>query len=126
MAAPGDLAGIPLLRSYRADEWPRWFAAARSPCPALTGPVFDSSVTMAVAAMGGAAVALLAAAMFTHALSGGALVQPFDVLETGSCWLTRLKTRVPSQAMTAFRDWLIAVAYGSRTYHRNDLNVGVI
>ena len=33
IAAPGDLARQTLLRSYRADEWPRWFAVAGLPCP---------------------------------------------------------------------------------------------
>ena len=29
---PSDLAGLPLLRSYRTDEWTAWFAAAGLPC----------------------------------------------------------------------------------------------
>jgi LysR family transcriptional regulator of beta-lactamase len=63
LAAPGDLLGMTLLRSYRADEWPRWFAAAGISAPPLRGPVFDSSVTMAAAAVQGAGVALAPAAM---------------------------------------------------------------
>src|SRR5436190_4533994 len=32
---PADLAREVLFRSYRVDEWSRWFAAARAPCPTL-------------------------------------------------------------------------------------------
>jgi LysR family transcriptional regulator of beta-lactamase len=111
LRTPGDLAGQVLLRSYRTDEWPRWFDVARAECPPPTGPVFDSSVTMAAAAMAGAGVALLPVAMFGDALDAGTLVRPFGVaVETGSYWLTRLKTHPPGAAMAAFREWLINAA----------------
>ena len=51
---PSDLARLPLLRSYRTDEWTAWFAAAGLPCPVLRGAVFDSSLTLAEAAAQGA------------------------------------------------------------------------
>lgn len=106
--SPAALAGATLLRSYRADEWPSWFAVAHLACPPLTGPVFDSSVTMAAATKAGAGVALLPPAMFEDALDAGALVAPFvERIDTGRYWLTRLKTRVPGPAMRAFRDWLV-------------------
>src|SRR4051812_22186491 len=69
LKAPADLARETLLRSYRPDEWPRWFAAAGTPAPQVQGPVFDSSPTMAAAAAGGAGVALLPATMFTRELA---------------------------------------------------------
>ena len=109
LSAPADLAGETLLRSYRADEWPGWFAAAGAPCPPLRGPIFDSSVTMAAAAMAGAGVGLLPEAMFRAAIDEGRLVRLFAAeLETGAYWLTRLKTRAISPAMTRFRDWLLS------------------
>lgn len=43
VSEPADLARETLLRSYRADEWPRWLQAAGLACPPLRGPVFDSS-----------------------------------------------------------------------------------
>lgn len=105
---PTDLAGETLLRSYRADEWPRWFAAVGAPCPPLHGPIFDSSVTTAAAAQMGAGVALLPPAMFEDALDQGRLVRLFAAeVETGAYWLTRLKTRKPGAAMEAFRGWLL-------------------
>lgn len=104
---PADLAAMTLLRSYRADEWPRWFEAAGSATPRLRGPVFDSSVTMAAAAMQGAGVALLPPALFAEALREERLVQPFSCsVLLGRYWLTRLHSRPDSPAMAAFRVWL--------------------
>lgn len=108
LAAPADLASETLLRSYRPDEWSRWFDQAGAPCPPLHGPIFDSSVTTAAAAQMGSGVALLPTAMFEDALDQGRLVRPFAIeIDTGSYWLTRLKTRAPSEAMRAFREWLL-------------------
>lgn len=110
LSRPADAMRETLLRSYRADEWPRWCAAAGVAVPALRGPMFDSSVTMATAAIAGAGVALLPRAMFGGALAAGTLVAPFDVsIDTGRYWLTRLKSRTPDAAMTVFRDWLLGL-----------------
>lgn len=107
LTEPRDLLGVPLLRSYRADEWARWFDAAGVAAPTLKGPVFDSSLAMAEAALQGVGVALAPAAMLGRLLDDGALVQPFDLaVSTGRYWLTWLKSRVPSPAMTAFREWI--------------------
>ena len=107
--APADLARETLLRSYRADEWTRWFAAARATTPLLHGPIFDSSITMAEAAAQGAGVALLPPALFGEALRSERLVQPFDLGVTlGGYWLTRLKSRPQTDAMRTFAQWLLA------------------
>jgi LysR family transcriptional regulator of beta-lactamase len=109
--APADLARETLLRSYRADEWPRWFDAAGASTPLLRGPVFDSSLAIAAAAAQGLGVGLLPAAMFAADLREGRLVQPFAVeLPLGRYWLTRLQSRPPSAAWRAFRCWLVAEA----------------
>ena len=109
LAAPAALAGETLLRSYRADEWARWFEAAGVPCPWSRGAVFDSSLAMAAAAAQGAGVALLPPAMFAGDLSAGRLVRPFDTeVSTGRYWLTRLKSKRPTPAMRDFRAWLLA------------------
>ena len=108
---PADLARETLLRSYRTDEWSQWFAVAGVPCPAVRGFIFDSSLTMAEAAVQGAGVALLPLRMFGHDLRQERLMRPFDVEVTlGAYWLTRLKSRLESAAMTAFRTWLLAQA----------------
>ncbi|MGV3683020.1 MAG: LysR substrate-binding domain-containing protein [Acidovorax sp.] len=106
---PADLARQPLLRTYRVDEWAAWFDAAGAPCPVVRGAVFDSSLTLAEAAVQGAGVALLPVSMFTRELQQGRLVRPFALeLQHGAYWLTRLKSRTPSQAMEAFHQWLMA------------------
>ena len=112
---PADLAAQALLRSYRIDEWARWFAAAGLPGPAIRGMVCDSSLTLAEAAAQGAGVALLPARLFGRDLQSGRLVQPFPLeIPAGSYWLTRLKSRAETAAMRAFRVWLAAAAAETR------------
>lgn len=104
-----DLARETLLRSYRTDEWARWFAAAELPSPAIQGFIFDSSLTMAEAAVQGAGIALLPARMFEHDLRQERLARPFALDVTlGGYWLTRLKSRPETPAMRAFCSWLLA------------------
>jgi LysR family transcriptional regulator of beta-lactamase len=106
---PRDLGREALLRSYRADEWAAWFAAAELEPPIVRGVIFDSSLAMAEAAAQGAGVALLPSAMFNRDLRSGRLVKMFDLeIDAGSYWLTRLKSRRTSAAMRAFRDWIVA------------------
>lgn len=108
IARPKDLAQQTLLRSYRAEDWPAWFAAAGVACPSIRGPVFDSSRLMVEAAMQGAGVALAPASMFARELDEGRLVRPLATeVMTGSYWLVRLKSKKPSPAMEAFRRWLL-------------------
>ncbi len=105
---PDDLLRMPLLRSYRAQDWPTWFAAAGVEAGALHGPLFDSSLVMVQAAMLGDGVALAPATMFARELDSGRLVRPFAITAgSDGYWLTRLKSRVPGPAMQAFRLWLL-------------------
>jgi LysR family transcriptional regulator of beta-lactamase len=109
--SPSALAGETLLRSYRADEWPKWFDAAGLPPPSLRGPVFDSSTLMATAAEAGLGVALAPPAMFGDALAVERLVRPFAIeIDLGGYWLTRLMSRPETAAMRAFAGWLTAEA----------------
>ena len=115
LRTPADLTGETLMRSYRPDEWARWFAAAGAPLPWLRGPVFDSSITLAAAAAQGAGVALLPPALFAEDLRRERLVQPFaQSVTTGSYWLTRLKSRPVSTALSEFQAWLLAQAAAQR------------
>lgn len=112
-ADPGRVAREPLLRSYRSDEWPRWFAAVGHPCPPLRGTMFDSSVPMAKAAAAGHGIALAPAVMFENELGSGELVRPFTTeIATGGYWLTRLTSREESRAMRHFRDWIVQECAG--------------
>lgn len=115
LSAPADLARQSLLRSYRADEWGRWFTAAGvADAPLLRGPVFDSSLALAAAAAQGAGVALLPVRLFDADIRSGRLVQPFRLsVGAGRYWLTRLQSKVASPAMLAFRSWLLEEAASS-------------
>jgi LysR family transcriptional regulator, regulator of gene expression of beta-lactamase len=105
---PPDLAGETLLRSYRVEEWPLWFEVTETPCPTIRGPMFDSAVTMAEAAVQGLGVALVPVCMFQRDLAAERLVQPFEVeVPVGSYWLTWLKSKPLTPGMSAFRDWLL-------------------
>lgn len=105
---PADLGREPLLRSYRPDEWIRWFEAAKCAVPRIKGPIFDSSITMAQAAMQGAGVALLPAMMFAEDIRRNRLVQLFETeIALGAYWLTWLRSKRPTPAMQSFKAWLI-------------------
>jgi LysR family transcriptional regulator of beta-lactamase len=111
VSEPADLMRETLLRSYRADEWPRWFEAAGLSHPPANGPVFDSSAVMVAAAEAGVGVALAPASMFLRDLTTERLIRPFDVeVSLGGYWLTRLRSRVETDAMRAFRVWLETTA----------------
>ena len=113
LKTPADLVHERLLRSYRADEWALWFAAAGVPAPVLRGPVFDSSALMASAAAAGLGIALAPPSMFARELATETLVQPFAItIDAGRYWLTRLMSRGESDAMQRFRDWLVAEIEG--------------
>ncbi|MEN0030971.1 MAG: LysR family transcriptional regulator [Pseudomonadota bacterium] len=110
---PASLIGETLLRSYRADEWIRWFEAAGAPCPPLRGPIFDNSVLTTHAAASGLGVALAPAVMFTRELAAERLVRPFEAeVALGGYWLTRLHSRPDSAAMATFRAWMRRAADG--------------
>lgn len=107
LETPADLMRETLLRSYRADDWPDWFAAAGLSPPPIRGPVFDSSWVMVEAAMQGVGVALAPPSLFARDLEQGRLVRPFPVeVSAGGYWLTWLKSRAPTPALEAFRAWL--------------------
>ncbi|MBV6669967.1 LysR family transcriptional regulator AmpR [Xanthomonas euvesicatoria pv. alangii] len=105
LRVPEDLARVPLLRSYRLDEWPQWFRAARATEVPARGSMFDSSLTLASAAAAGAGVALLPLPMFRQDLDAGRLVCPFPItIDAGRYWLTRLRSRPQSDAGRRLRD----------------------
>lgn len=108
LRAPADLARVPLLRSYRTQDWPTWLAAAGCPEIIARGPMFDASHLMVQAALLGEGVALAPPAMFARELASGRLVQPFGLeVEVGAYWLTRLLSKPATPAYAAFRDWLL-------------------
>jgi LysR family transcriptional regulator of beta-lactamase len=105
---PSDLKRQILLRSYREDEWPRWFSESGLVSPIVKGAVFDSSVTMASVATQGFGAALLPTVMFRSDVLQKRLVQPFDIEVTlGGYWITSLHSRPQSTAMLSFKTCLL-------------------
>src|SRR5205807_932088 len=101
---PLDLHQEVLLRSYRPGEWAAWFEAAQCRPPRMTGPTFDSSVSIAHAAAQGAGVALLPLVLFSEDVSRKRLVCPYRLqVHLGSYWLAYLKSKPLSGAMRSFR-----------------------
>lgn len=122
LRSPADLHRERLLRSYRAGEWDRWFAAQDLEAPNLRGPVFDSSVALAEMAAQELGVALLPVEMFDAWIANGRLVRPFTAsILTGSYWLTRLHSRDPTSASTAFGDWLLGEARPNSAIRNTEL-----
>ena len=108
LEAPADLARETLLRSYRADEWARWFAAAGVDGTPPRGAMFDSSILLAEVAAQGLGVALVPVRLFAPALAQGRLVRPFACeISAGRYWLTALKSKRQTAAMQIFRNWLL-------------------
>jgi len=106
---PSDLLTLRLLRSYRDDEWERWFAELGLESGKPGGWMFDSSLALVEAAALGVGAALVPTMMFKRDLDAGRIVQPFAAsVSLGRYWLTRLKSHPETQAMRAFRDWLMS------------------
>lgn len=105
---PSDLLRVPLLRSFRPQDWLAWFGAAGLEHAPVRGPLFDSSLIMVQAAMRGEGVALAPYGLFRREIEGGQIVRPFAIeVEVDGYWLTRLKSRAPTPAMRAFRAWIL-------------------
>ncbi|PRE60968.1 beta-lactamase transcriptional regulator PenR [Burkholderia multivorans] len=114
LTQPADLAHETLLRSYRTDEWLGWFDAAQLEPWTVNGPVFDSSRLMVEATMQGVGIALAPACMFERELQLGLLARPLDIdVHAGGYWLTSLKSKPLTPAMTLFRDWITGEASAS-------------
>jgi LysR family transcriptional regulator of beta-lactamase len=108
LAEPADLLRAPLLRSYRPQDWPAWFKAAGLEAINVRGPLFDSSLVMALAAIREEGIALAPPALFRRELESGQLVRPFTIeADVGGYFLTRLTSRRPTAGMAAFRAWLM-------------------
>lgn len=109
LRSPSDLATVPLLRSYRADEWSHWLRTAGAGAIQARGPVFDSSLALAAAAADGAGVALLPLRMFERETGDGRLIQPFAAgVRLGRYWLVRVRSREEREPLARLRGWLQA------------------
>lgn len=111
LSEPSDLARVPLLRSFRGQDWLSWLKAVGAEHISLNGPIFDSSLLMAEAAARGHGVAILPTNMFEHDLAIGRLVRPFSRSITDDAyWLLTPKGREHSPALKAFQQWIFDTA----------------
>jgi len=111
LRSPADLGGQILLRSYRADEWTKWFEAVghRNTALKTDSIVFDSTLGMAEAIRQGAGVGLAPATLFEQDISAGRMARPFEAsVSLGSYWLTRLHSRPLNPTMKGFSNWILA------------------
>lgn len=111
-----DLGREILLRSYRANEWERWFSEMGMTCPPKSGPVLDSSLALADLTECGAGIALLPVAMFERRIAEGRLIQPFaSSISAGQYYLTWPADRTLTPAMVDFAQWLRVESSGGAT-----------
>lgn len=109
--APGDLAGVRLLR-HPLLSWQRWFAAAGSAQgePA-TGPRYEDALLMLEAAVAGHGVALGAATLAAPYLAEGRLVRPFAAdCADRSFYIVAPPGVQDKPAIMAFIRWLVRSA----------------
>ena len=114
LKAPIDLRHHTLLRSWRPDYWPRWFAAAGAAGAVDTtrGPAFNDHSNAIQAAIDGQGVALGRTALVGDDLLAGRLVRPFERVIPADIayWIVCPKGTAGRPKIVAFRDWLLAEA----------------
>lgn len=106
---PADLASAPVIEdSATMLNWPRWFEAAGTPMPKLSGPRYSDPSLAFDAAIAGQGVLLAVDRMSDDAVREGRLVRPFGVTaETAfDYWfITSALRRVPKK-VAMFRAWV--------------------
>ncbi len=114
LKAPIDLRHHTLLRSWRPDYWPRWFAAAGAGGAVDTtrGPAFADHSNAVQAAIDGQGVALGRTALVGDDLLAGRLVRPFEQVIPADIayWIVCPQGTAGRPKIVAFREWLLAEA----------------
>jgi LysR family glycine cleavage system transcriptional activator len=109
LAAPADLAAVPLLRDTTwTEDWPCWLSAASvRDVPREDGPAF-SLYSMAVqAALDGTGVLMAHAALLDAHLASGALVAPFPTVARTGRALAILVPERPSALAAGLVEFLV-------------------
>lgn len=112
LAAPEDLARLPLLACYgNEDDWPQWALTAGLPPRSLPPPamLFETQALLQDAAAAGLGVALARLPFVADELAGGRLERPFAVSHFSgqSYCLIGDPQRVEEPPLASFRDWII-------------------
>ncbi len=118
LKAPADLRHHTLLRSWRPDYWPRWFAAAGAAGAVDTtrGPAFNDHSNAVQAAIDGQGVALGRTALVGDDLLAGRLIRPFEPIVPADIayWIVCPMGTAGRPKIVAFREWLLAEAEALR------------
>lgn len=107
---PADLTRVTLLHSLaRPDDWTSWLrAAGLDETAGMRGLKFENSAMAYEAAVQGVGCAIGIRALVGRYLDSGVLVAPFPFTHRmGGYYLLRPKGRRESQALKAFRNWLL-------------------
>lgn len=111
VAAPGDLAGLPLLQlESRPTAWARWFEAYGVAAPSSRGMLFDQFATMVQAAIHGVGVALLPEFLARSEIAEGRLqrIAGDAVKGMGGYYLVWPKDDAGHPPRVAFQAWIEA------------------
>ncbi len=115
---PGQVAELPLLQqSTRPYAWRQWFEAAGLRIAGdMTGSRFELFSMLAQAAMHDLGVALIPPMLIEAELADGRLVAACDLGFEGekAYYLIVPERKAETEALTAFRGWLVAEAEGFR------------
>lgn len=111
--APEALSALPLLHiATRPNAWHDWFKAQGSEVTPPAGTTFDQFTTIIQAVLHGLGLGLLPQHLIAEERAAGALVPATNAppLSLGGYHLVWPKSRTPSAALIAFRDWLATQA----------------
>lgn len=115
---PADLSPQVLLHSIqRPEDWPRWFAAAGLPAPAVDqGLIFQNSSLTYQGAVDGLGVAMAQLAFVIDELKSGRLTEPFDLRlhHEDAYFFVVPRDRGRLQRVRDFRAWIAEEAAQTR------------
>ena len=107
---PADLAHAPVIEDTATMlSWARWFEAAGSAMPKLSGPRHSDPSLAFNAAIAGQGVLLAIDRMSEDAVQSGQLVRPFDISTetTFDYWFITSTLRRTPRKVSLFRDWVM-------------------
>ncbi len=118
LESPGDLARCRLLHDQQRSRWREWCAAfGVSDAGTDNGPIFSDTSYAIDAAVAGQGVTLARSALAALDLKAGRLVRPIaeSIAAPIAYWVVCPKPMAQSEAVEAFRSWLLSEAESDGT-----------
>lgn len=109
LKSAADLPKVPVIEDKTTMlSWDKWFEAAGSEPPPLTGPSFDDPALAFDAAISGQGVLMAVDMMSADAVADGRLVRPFPLSASNGTgyWLAMAADKREQLKVKAFREWL--------------------